>query len=118
MSNQNQQVRTAHLLIKHTQSRNPISRRTNQQITITPSDAYTELQQYQQKIKEEGYQSFPNYAQRRSDCSSHVHGGDLGFFGRGMMQKAFEDASFMLNVGEMSDIVQTDSGYHLIYRIE
>ena len=117
MSDQNQ-VRTAHLLIKHNQVRNPISRRTNDKITITPSDAYTELQQYQQKIKEEGYQSFPKYAQNRSDCSSYLHGGDLGYFGRGTMQKAFEDASFSLNIGEMSDIVQTDSGYHLIYRIE
>eukprot|EP00970_Alexandrium_tamarense_P002610 scaffold367_cov202-Alexandrium_tamarense.AAC.22 len=42
---------------------------------------------------------------------------DLGFFGRGMMQKPFEDASFALQVGEMSGIVSTDSGLHLIYRI-
>jgi NIMA-interacting peptidyl-prolyl cis-trans isomerase 1 len=56
-------------------------------------------------------------AAERSDCSSHRKNGDLGFFGRGMMQKPFEDASFGLNVGEMSGIVSTDSGYHLIYRI-
>ena len=56
-------------------------------------------------------------AAERSDCSSFKNNGDLGFFGRGMMQKPFEDSSFGLNVGEMSSIVSTDSGYHLIYRI-
>ncbi len=112
------QVRTAHLLIKHTNSRNPISRRTNQTITLTPPDAYNEIQIYKQKILSDGIQTFPNYAQERSDCSSFKHGGDLGFFGRGMMQQAFEVSSFGLKVGEMSDVVETDSGYHLIYRIE
>ena len=52
-----------------------------------------------------------------SDCSSARNGGDLGPFKRGEMQKPFEDASFGLNVGEMSAIISTDSGYHLIYRI-
>lgn len=56
-------------------------------------------------------------AAERSDCSSCKNNGDLGSFGRGAMQKPFEDASFGLNVGEMSGIVSTDSGYHLIYRI-
>lgn len=39
-----------------------------------------------------------------------------GFFGRGDMQKAFEDAAFALDVGGISDIVDTDSGLHLIER--
>jgi peptidyl-prolyl cis-trans isomerase NIMA-interacting 1 len=77
-----------------------------------------ELQQYEQKIRSEGVaESFPQYASERSDCSSFRNSGDLGFFGPGMMQKPFEDASFGLQVGEMSGIVSTDSGYHLIYRI-
>jgi hypothetical protein len=45
------------------------------------------------------------------------HVAPIGFFGPGMMQEPFEDASFALQPGEMSGIVSTDSGYHLIYRI-
>ncbi|KAL7543267.1 hypothetical protein ACHAXR_012575 [Thalassiosira sp. AJA248-18] len=113
-----EQVRTAHLLIKHTGSRNPVSRRTGAPVTLSPEDALAELQSFEARIKSEGIESaFPKYAAQRSDCSSHRNNGDLGSFGRGMMQKPFEDASFGLNVGEMSGIVDTDSGYHLIYRI-
>ena len=79
----------------------------------------TELKQYQSRIINEGvHEAFPKYAGQRSDCSSFRVSGDLGLFGRGCMQKPFEEASFALNPGEMSDIVSTDSGLHLIYRIE
>ncbi|KAL3924953.1 MAG: hypothetical protein SGILL_000726 [Bacillariaceae sp.] len=78
----------------------------------------SELKEYEAKIKSEGvHEAFPKYAKERSDCSSFKNNGDLGFFGPGMMQKPFEDATFSLQVGEMSGIVSTDSGYHLIYRI-
>ena len=112
------QVRCAHLLIKHTGSRNPVSRRTGEPVYTSPEDALAELQQYEAKIKAEGIDTaFPKYAAQRSDCSSYRAKGDLGSFGRGMMQQPFEEASFALAVGEMSGIVSTDSGYHLIYRI-
>ena len=39
-----------------------------------------------------------------------------GWFTRGKMQKPFEDATFALNVGELSEIVDTDSGVHIILR--
>lgn len=51
-----------------------------------------------------------------SDCSSAHKGGDLGFFGRGQMQKPFEDATFALPVGGLSGVIQTDSGTHVILR--
>ena len=112
------EVRAAHLLIKHTQSRNPVSRRTGQEVTLSPEAAHAELLQYQDKIRAEGiHDAFPKYAEARSDCSSFKKQGDLGFFGRGMMQKPFEDAAFQLQPGEMSGPVSSDSGMHLIYRI-
>lgn len=52
-----------------------------------------------------------------SSCGSHERGGDLGLFGRGQMQKAFEEESFRLNPGEMSGIVETDSGVHVLLRV-
>jgi NIMA-interacting peptidyl-prolyl cis-trans isomerase 1 len=113
-----EQVRTAHLLIKHTGSRNPVSRRTGAQISMSPEDAMKELQLYEAKIQQEGVANvFPKYALERSDCGSFKQQGDLGMFGRGDMQRPFEEASFALQIGEMSPIVSTDSGYHLIYRI-
>ena len=57
---------------------------------------------------------FGKLAQEHSDCPSKKKGGELGYFGRGAMVGEFEAAAFSLQPGQMSDIVKTKQGYHLI----
>ena len=109
----------SHLLIKSKVSRNPVSRRTNKSTEgVTAEDAIAELTEYAAKINAEGCTEdvFSKYCKERSDCGSFQNGGDLGMFGPGAMQKQFEDGTKATPVGKMSDIVQSDSGHHLIFR--
>ncbi|CAI9716376.1 putative peptidyl-prolyl cis-trans isomerase dodo [Octopus vulgaris] len=107
-------VQCSHLLVKHKDCRRPSSWR-QEKIERTKEEAITILKGYLEQI-ESGEAGFSELATQYSDCSSAKNKGDLGLFGRGQMQKPFEDAAFSLEVGELSDIVSTDSGYHIILR--
>ncbi|MCL5430540.1 MAG: peptidyl-prolyl cis-trans isomerase [Candidatus Marsarchaeota archaeon] len=63
-------------------------------------------------------ESFAKLAEQYSLDGTRKRGGDLGFFGKGMMVKEFESAAFALQKGQVSGIVKTQFGYHIIKRLE
>jgi len=110
----NEKIRCSHLLVKHKDSRRPSSWR-EEIIERNLDEARDMVSEYKIQI-ESGDTSIEELASQFSDCSSAKRGGDLGFFTRGAMQRPFEDAAFALSVGGMSDLVETDSGVHIIKR--
>lgn len=75
----------------------------------------TEMDAIKLKSEIKTFEDFKNYAKLYSSCPSGIRGGDLGCFQKGMMVKPFEDASFNGNIGEVSDPIKTQFGYHLIW---
>jgi peptidyl-prolyl cis-trans isomerase C len=75
-------------------------------------EARKKISEIQQKLKDGG--DFATLAKEYSEGPSNVRGGDLGYFRRGQMVKPFEDAAFAMQPNEVSDVVETRFGYHLI----
>lgn len=75
----------------------------------------TEADAIKLKSQIKTFDDFKYYARIYSECPSGRNGGDLGCFGKGQMVKSFEEAAFTGNVGEVSDPVKTQFGYHLLW---
>jgi len=73
-----------------------------------------EAEDIKKKLDQGG--DFAELARKFSRCPSSRAGGDLGSFGRGRMVPSFEEAAFGLAVGDVSEPVRTQFGYHLIQR--
>mmetsp|Transcript_24455 Transcript_24455/g.56312 ORF Transcript_24455/g.56312 Transcript_24455/m.56312 type:complete len:215 (-) Transcript_24455:97-741(-) len=115
-------VTCLHLLKKHVGSRRPSSWR-EKVITRSLEEATYLLKELRKQIAAvsdvaKQREEFEKLARKESDCGSATEGGSLGKFGRGKMQPAFEQAAFALKVNELSQIVNSESGVHIILRVE
>lgn len=97
-----EQVQASHILIKF----NPTD--SNE----VKAEALKKTQGLLEKIKNGA--DFATVAKENSTCPSSEKGGDLGLFGRGQMVPAFEETAFAMQTGEVSDVVKTRFGYHII----
>ncbi|MBL4693573.1 MAG: peptidyl-prolyl cis-trans isomerase [Magnetovibrio sp.] len=100
-------VSASHILLMHDGS----SRSSNERSKADALELITDLE-----ARLNAGADFAELASEHSDCPSGKSGGDLGSFGKGQMVKEFQDAAFALEENKVSDVVETDFGYHLIKR--
>jgi parvulin-like peptidyl-prolyl isomerase len=101
------QIRASHILLMYRGS-------SHSNATRSKEEAATDIAALRSQVLDGS--DFSDLARSNSDCPSAEDGGDLGFFGRGVMVAAFEDAAFSLQPGETSGVVETPFGFHLIMR--
>ena len=79
-------------------------------------EAYAKIAAIRERVV--GGASFADEAATHSMCPSGKEGGSLGWFGRGMMVPEFDQAVFSMTIGEMSDIIETQFGYHIVFKTD
>jgi peptidyl-prolyl cis-trans isomerase C len=102
MFKQPEQIKASHILIKVDAKADEAQK----------AEARKKIEEVQKKLKDGG--DFAALAKEYSEGPSSAKGGDLGYFRRGQMVKPFEEAALALKPNEVSDIVETRFGYHLI----
>jgi peptidyl-prolyl cis-trans isomerase C len=94
-----EEVRASHILIQ------PDPNQTKEQ-------AKAKIEEILVQVKAGG--NFEELAKANSECPSAPNGGDLGYFSKGKMTESFEKVAFEMEVGQISDVVETEYGYHII----
>lgn len=84
---------------------------------VNASHILVDTEKKANEIKEMIYggEKFSDMAKKYSSCPSKKNGGELGWFGRGEMVAAFENAAFSADKGAVVGPVKTEFGWHLIY---
>jgi len=101
------QVTASHILLMYEGSMRSSATRSKE-------EAQNEIAELKNKL--DAGEEFAGLAQQHSDCPSGDKGGSLGTFGRGQMVPEFEEATFALEVGATSGVIETPFGFHLIHR--
>ena len=101
------QVLCQHILVKSEEGDLPEAK----------SAAFEKIRAIRERIVKDGA-DFAEEAKKNSDCPSGQEGGSLGWFGRGMMVPEFDKVAFEMKKGEVSDIVTTQFGFHIIYKAD
>jgi len=108
--NESMEAKGRHILIRFTGSRVPVR---EGQKDLSDAEALAKAKEIRVKLVAGG--NFEEIAKAESDdTGSGANGGDLGSFGPGQMVEEFDKAAFAIPVGQISDPVRTDFGYHLI----
>jgi len=97
-----EEVRASHILIKTDPGMDASKR----------AEARNKIEKVRERLHKG--EDFAELAKEVSEGPSRSRGGDLGYFRKGQMVKAFEDVSFAMEPGQVSDIVETRFGYHII----
>ena len=101
------QVLCQHILVKSEEGDLPEAK----------SAAFEKIRAIRERIVKDGA-DFAEEAKKNSDCPSGQEGGSLGWFGRGMMVPEFDKVAFEMKKGEVSGVVSTQFGYHIIYKAD
>lgn len=118
-----QQVRIRHVLMKHRDCKSSMDKVRNKPVTRTRAQAERALRQVLIEIQLDPKQRSQRFCQRcreLSECPSCLKGGDMvgdiDWVRKGKMGAAFDEVAFALQVGQLSDLVDSEAGIHILWR--